>query len=388
MNNLYRIIKEIDYLIVFLYCYASLVFWGSEISNELNLLVSSTIISYLYLKRSRHNQQDLPIIILVCLLLFLNILINGCGLGAILGYLEFFLLMLLSKDLRISKSTFTLLFYTSFIATICFGYRLMQHPEYFSIYSVDENVMNANMVGIYMFYLSSFVIMFCPTKSLINNCLVLISLVVSLLTIWLSECRSAQAAFFILVTAYLFSIIKKQRIEHKHVNLVYRFSILLLFGGIIFVYISILSSSDFFLEIIGDISSFLGNDKGATLSNRGNMWKEAIDAFYHNPLLGTGSKFRLRSYGDEALALHNSTLNLLIVYGVIIYIISIVYLRRLLLQVRNSEYYNHLIFVALGAYCAVLVISYFESNLMDYFKLYSMMPLMFACSVSNLQCYE
>ena len=155
-----------------------------------------------------------------------------------------------------------------------------------------------------------------------------------------------------------------------------------MFGGIFFVYMSI-GTTDVVLHLIGDVSDLFGNRKGATLSTRGDIWVEALNAFYQSPFIGTGSTLKIKSYSENTLALHNSTLNILVVYGVFIYIITIFHIRRLIVKVKNTNFHKNLLFLGISVYCGVLLISYFESNLMDYFKLYSMMPLIFSCSIST-----
>lgn len=371
--------SSIDTPIIILFFLSVLTIWDEWGGPVLHLLLSLTTIIYMYNKRVKCKNKHIIIFACVSILLLLNILINDCGTGTVLGYLELLFLILMCPYLKITKITFDILFYITFVVILWFSYKIAHHPELMLPEDVGGEV-NANMVGIFMFYMFSFMIMFYHKMNICNILIIIISLGLSFFIIWLSECRSAQAAMLFVTFAAIVGIIRK--IKKWHLNMVYYLSLLLLFGCLFFVYLSIWYSS-IILEMIGDISSSFGNQKGASLSNRSAIWTEGLNAFYNTPLWGTGSMLQLKSYAGKTPALHNSTLNLLVIYGVFIYTITITLIKRLLTKIKRSSINIHITFTGISVYCGILIISYFESNLMDYFKFYSMMPLMFLYSVSN-----
>lgn len=379
-----ELLYKIDIPFLCLFCISSLTFLGVEISMSQSLVISMLLTIYLFIKRVECKGKYAMVISPVSILLILNLLFNNCGTGAIIGYLELLLILLLTPHLRINKINFTILFYVAFCILLCFAYRITLHPEMMLPEDVGGEGVNQNMVGIFMFYMTAFIILFYPRKNVWNSLIAILSLAVSAFTIWLSECRSAQGAIVIIILGTLYINFKKKEISNSLLNFECLIALILLFGGIFFVYMSI-GTTDVVLHLIGDVSDLFGNRKGATLSTRGDIWVEALNAFYQSPFIGTGSTLTIKSYSGNTLALHNSTLNILVVYGVFIYIITIFHIRRLIVKVKNTNFHRNLLFLGISAYCGVLLISYFESNLMDYFKLYSMMPLIFSCSISNLK---
>lgn len=379
-----ELLYNIDIPFLCLFCISSLTFLGVEISMSQSLVISMLLTIYLFIKRVECKGKYAMVISPVSILLILNLLFNNCGIGAIIGYLELLLILLLTPHLRINKINFTILFYVAFCILLCFAYRITLHPEMMLPEDVGGEGVNQNMVGIFMFYMTAFIILFYPRKNVWNSLIAILSLAVSAFTIWLSECRSAQGAIVIIILGTLYINFKKKEISNSLLNFECLIALILLFGGIFFVYMSI-GTTDVVLHLIGDVSDLFGNRKGATLSTRGDIWVEALNAFYQSPFIGTGSTLKIKSYSENTLALHNSTLNILVVYGVFIYIITIFHIRRLIVKVKNTNFHKNLLFLGISVYCGVLLISYFESNLMDYFKLYSMMPLIFSCSISNLR---
>lgn len=377
-----ELLYNIDIPFLCLFCISSLTFLGVEISMSQSLVISMLLTIYLFIKRVECKGKYAMVISPVSILLILNLLFNNCGIGAIIGYLELLLILLLTPHLRINKINFTILFYVAFCILLCFAYRITLHPEMMLPEDVGGEGVNQNMVGIFMFYMTAFIILFYPRKNVWNSLIAILSLAVSAFTIWLSECRSAQGAIVIIILGTLYINFKKKEISNSLLNFECLIALILLFGGIFFVYMSI-GTTDVVLHLIGDVSDLFGNRKGATLSTRGDIWVEALNAFYQSPFIGTGSTLKIKSYSENTLALHNSTLNILVVYGVFIYIITIFHIRRLIVKVKNTNFHKNLLFLGISVYCGVLLISYFESNLMDYFKLYSMMPLIFSCSISN-----
>lgn len=379
-----ELLYNIDIPFLCLFCISSLNFLGVEISMTQSLVISMLFTIYLFIKRVEYKGKYAMVIFLVSVLLILNLLFNNCGIGAILGYLELLLLLLLTPHLRINKINFTILFYAAFCILLCFAYRITLHPEMMLPEDVGGEGVNQNMVGIFMFYMTAFVVLFFPRKNVWNSLIAILSLAVSAFTIWLSECRSAQGAIIIAIMGALYINFKKKEIDKSLLNFECLIALVLLFGGIIFVYMSI-GTTDVVQNFIGDVSDLFGNRKGASLSTREDIWVEGLNAFYQSPFIGTGSMLRIKSYSEDTLALHNSTLNIMVVYGIFIYIITIFYIRRLIAKIKKTDIHRNLLFVGISVYCGVLLISYFESNLMDYFKFYSMIPLIYSCSISNLK---
>lgn len=384
MKNFFECIRLSDYSILFIFALYNYTIWNDQINGStgaINLMISTSIVTYMYFNRVINKKGDALQIIIVLLLLFINYIVNECGLGAILGFWEFYLLLCLCKYLRISKETFLSLFYLVGIIIIAYAYRIYTNPTI--LISALGGDTNGNMVGIFMYDMVACVIMFYPKGTFFNKFIIGISIFLAAVTIWISGCRSAQLAFCLLSIMKIYSIVAKGAHFYFFKRFLYRGMCILLFAGIIFVLLSIGGNSGLIESIIGSVSDQLGNEKGATLSERGTIWAEAMDAFIQTPILGTGSKLRISSYSDEALALHSSTMNILVVYGLVLYLMTMMKIKSYFKILCRYSIYDDRIFLGIISYAGILIISCFESNLMDYFKFYSMIPILYTFSILN-----
>lgn len=381
--NLFRTIKECDFLFFVLIILNSLHFWQINIGGENSLFINIIIIIYLYYKRVPRNHNFSLIIGIVSFILILNLIINHCGIGAILGYLDFILLLFLIPFFNLSKKNFDILFYFSVISLFGFSYKIINNPELLLPEEYGGEDINGNMVGLYLVYLCIFEILFIPSNSIINKIVIILSFIIAVNGLLLSECRAAEIGFLSFVILGLLFYFRKKSYSIKESKMIHFLVLCIFIGGLVFVFLSIGDYSSQLSSIIESFSNITDNIKGGSLSLRGDMWEEAIDAFWNSPIIGTGSKFRLKSYGGDALALHNSSLNFLVVYGIFIYLITVYLVNRLIKNLTKFLPENKRIFLCLAAYTSIVIMGYTESCLMDNFKLYSLMPLIYAYTIKN-----
>lgn len=368
----------IPFLILFFIATTS--YGGGIDENSIPKLLLSTLVASVWLFSMKINVTDVFFLVIIGLLLLLNIFINNCGIGGAIGCWEFFVLLFIAKHVTISKKTFNLLFYFSSILMYLYAFNIYSHPEL--IVSALGGEMNPNMVSIYSFFMMFFAILFIPKFNKINVVILIVTILAALFLIAISGSRSSQIVSLFTFGGLIY-IKMKGKLSRNSRRFLYFFSLFILIFAIIYVIISINSNHSFIISFLGWFSGITGNVKGSDLSLRGEMWSEALGYFLDSPFIGTGSKVRLKVYGDEALALHNSSLNILIVYGIIIYFFFLVkemaYFKKLFL----GKYTSILVVEGCTIYIGILLMSYSESLLMDFSKFYSMVPLYYAFSKYN-----
>lgn len=377
--------KTINWLIIFLYAVYFYIIWNDLINDSIGvivLLLSITIVTIIYASlRLFRGKSNMEIFILFVLLSF-NILINSCGIGAILCIIELYMLLRIAPYVNFSNKDLKLFYYLGCIAVVAYGYKIMRDPTVL-IAALGGNT-NGNMVGIIMYNLSCILLLTFPSSSLKNIILLLISLSITAAVTFLSGCRSALFSYIALILVYVGCLLFGRHINFRLIRRLFPFLVVALYGGLIFVIYSTNINSNGIEDEVGHFSDLLRSDKGSTLSLREEIWKEALEAFVHTPIIGTGSKLRIQCANNpDALALHSSTMNLLIVYGIFVYFIITRRYCKLFKRICYSIADKRKMLLSITAFAGVLFISYFESNLLDYFMYFSIFPLFYVFSIIN-----
>lgn len=374
-NYLYSF-KRIDYIILLLFFLHTAPFLRIGISDAFVTLVSSLILTFVYFFESYNKERPLLRIIIILSCLSINYLLNNCGVGALLGCWELFVILMLCPHMKLSECLFKTLFIFCLFILIVYIYWLYTHPI---LYTYGAEI-NSNQVGLFAFYMVSFITLFSPNYKKRS---VVFLLLIQLLTfgfITTSECRSAQLAQLFPIAVLMFMLFSKTVFIEKIIEVIIKIYPFFVWGGIIIALFSIINLDD--LEnVVGNLSEAIGNKKGATLSLRGDIWKESFDYFCKTPFVGTGTHLHLKSF--KILALHSSAMNILVFFGMFVFFIIYSMIYNLLRKISFYLYCDLSVILSFVVFMGVLVTSYVESTLMDYFKFYSFLPLFFAFSRIN-----
>lgn len=97
-------------------------------------------------------------------------------------------------------------------------------------------------------------------------------------------------------------------------------------------------------------------------TSREKIWEELWKAFIESPITGTGNNISLESW--SAVNVHNSIYNILIVYGVGVFILAMVYLLWKYSSICKTMINKKLFIMVLPGITAVFIESYFETTLL------------------------
>ena len=337
------------------------------ISNEKLTLIVFIESLFFYLQ-SKPNYRKKLLLFFVLLLLFLNYYIASSGIGGIMGILTVFLYVYAINDKNIIASNVL-----KIIPLIAYLFLL------FYVVNLNKFIVNTNTLGLNAYFLLLTIIpyiasykdksKFCKIISLL---IVFTSLIISSWIILFSECRSALFALIGLSAFYLVTFIKKISLKiHKLLSLVF-----LLSGGIVAwigIYLSKTNIELFFVKWL------LTENKQSLFSNRELIWEELMKNFYESPILGCGNHISLMSF--DSLAVHNSFLAIMCLYGILVFVIIYMGLWNVIKKIVCYD--NSLIRYYYCSFCSVLIIGCYESVLVDDLKFYTILPLIFANQLVN-----
>lgn len=176
---------------------------------------------------------------------------------------------------------------------------------------------NPNTASLYLFSIAIYLLLFL--KYYQNFLLKLISLVIFMFFIYfIYETGSRNALFAIIISVVLFVVItfKKNDSVIKVPTIVKIFVVVwpIIF---VFIYLKVVDS-----EFIGETFSFLVS-KGKDLNSREKMWIFALENYNKSPIFGAYAQI---SDGTGLGQMHNSHLDALCSYGIIPFIVLLLYL--------------------------------------------------------------
>lgn len=338
------------------------------ISNSaLTIIVFIEALLLFILSKKTTNKKFLLAFTLI--LLLLNYYFVESGIGGLLGILSMFLFSYSFSNQNVITTFVIKLF------PLIASFLLL----YFFIF-IDKFTVNLNAIGINSFYLLLFVvpiILDLKRKSLLSKIIsILLFIVCFIVSLWIiifSQCRSALFGLIgvgLLIT--IISIYKMSFKLYKYLSLIY-----LCIGGLTAwgsVYLYKNNIELFFFKWL------VTENKQSVFSGREQIWNELIEYFYDSPFLGCGNQINLFNF--DTLACHNSTLAILCLYGTPIFLIIFMGLWKFILKI--IRYTNDIsIRYYYCFFCGVLTIGLFESNLIDDFRFYTILPLILANQLIN-----
>ena len=285
----------------------------------------------------REDFKFITLSLLAILLLLIGTLINGTGAGSFLVMTNFYLTLLNSSAVVISHD-----FRKNLDKLLAVAYGMFM--------IIDKSFLNTNTIGYIIFILFLFAYDYSNfiLKPRYKKIYIILLCTLTFVQIYATASRSVLLAF---VTYLVLSILPKKIIAK---GLLKAISICtLLFGSIVFAYIYVLKSySTETVEIVGGKRVFSG---------RQEIWSEVIRLFSNEYWFGIGSRVKLTSFGS--FNIHNSMLNILVVYGVINFLIVCLLLgsriNSAFSKLNIRDYAPNMVF----ALVSLFIVAFFETNL-------------------------
>ena len=362
MNSLKlsRFLLYIELLLFFLQHYSFALYEKIAYFNIITVFLYSFFIS----KTVKRSQIFSLILVLSSIILFLlyNIFyIEHIGYGAIFFLLCFQLQYIILSNFEIKKDDYKYII----LLFICFLFLL----------DVDKMMslgFNTNTISFVYLVCGIFSTLFLELNNKKNKILFAIIVFTTTVGILNSESRTALIAywFYILLLLYPSCFIRKK-------YLFLSINLFLTIGALLYVFIYIYMSKNLL-----DISDWFFTSKKDFFSGREIIWEETFNLFKLSPFIGIGSNINLRM--TDSTSLHNSMLNLLFIYGILIFIPTIYILLKSLYNIWNY-FDDKLIKKCIFAYWAFLIVSFSETCLFQECFICAF-PLMIAYSRINSSC--
>lgn len=281
-------------------------------------------------------------ILLICIcLLFVNYImhVGTSGLGLFIVLPTLFLQLL-------------------FICSAKFSYSaLRSFSIYFFVFGliytiVDKGEFNTNTIGFVFFVIGVYTTILLENKSLKHLFLLVLVSICILYFISLSDSRTCLVCFLFYL---LLRFVPSKLLVNRYF---YWGSVFFLtLGSLIYVQFYIFN----FLNRDVDLSEYFSFSNKNIYSGRELIWIEALALWGKAPFTGTGSNVHLESFG--AVNLHNSILNLLVIYGLPIFSLFLYALFKVLATIKNIVGKDYIAKNSFVAFLAFLLIGFSETSL-------------------------
>lgn len=296
----------------------------------MNIIINS-------MHKKKFKRIEFISIISMLFISLLNVLINGSNLGSYIILINFIFIIFMSPYLSIEESKII------FLSKMFLGFFL-----YWLI--ANHNGFNTNTIGaigLYtyiasMFYLDN------------TNKPKIIRIFITVLTfnfIIQSESRGALIGLIVYIVLKYF-IPTKMWSNYISYNFI---CIILTIGSIIFVLFYVyLWKNNINIQLDFSTKSFY--------SGRNLIWYELWQVFKENYIIGIGSSYQMKSYTN--LNIHNSMYNILVVYGIPVFIVVVSLLLKRLNQVRALISIDKYVLNSICGVFSILTHCFFETNIL------------------------
>lgn len=307
------------------------------------ITISNTLVFFIFslTKMIKGKGIELFFLILLFTVLCMDLIFVDNQIFGVVIIFNVIVMLINSKYIYVEKSfykTFSFFMFILFIYYIFFHINLGFNP---------------NTVGFVTLLTIIYTIVFFETNKIFNHKLIhLLCITIGYIIIFETESRGALLG---LITFSFFNYLVPNKIYLKKffISLCYALATV---GSLVFcVYYVSLWEKGFELK-----SSF---SEKSFYTGREAIWSEVLTAFYKQPFIGIGSNFDLQSF--RYLNIHNSMLEIMGLYGILVFIlfISILWNRMYSLFSKMAEY-TELKTVVIG-FLSILVVGIFENTLLD-----------------------
>lgn len=342
--------NKIDFIVI---CFMVIIFsmtWADiriyNVLTDLNMyltLLSFLVITVNHFNEIRFKSLDFWILLITVPMILFNTMVNHSNFGSLFMIVLFILMLLSTQYVKLTKKQ------VNFITLYLFIYSL-----YWS--SINHYGFNSNSIGLVALFLFLCITFFLYKREKMYKNLIIFLLLSYIIfrtynIIFDVDSRAALFSFFVFV-AFRYVIPAKIWTQ----KIIFKLMIAALtIGSIAFVYLYIhLWENNITIDI-------LFSDKGF-FTGRQAIWSELATAFREMPITGLGSAFTLESFA--ILNIHNSMFNILVIYGLPVFMIITYYLIRNLTPVREVVAVDNVAKTAFAAIAAILFNAFFETTLL------------------------
>lgn len=210
---------------------------------------------------------------------------------------------------------------------------------------------NPNFTALVLCCIAIFLLI-CATGSqkIILKIFYLLLAVVAVYFIFCTKARNALLALVLYALLFVFTARKKRQIRMPDWFLFVWTALPIIFAGVYLLFID-------YIEKLG-LFSFLV-EEGKELSSRVRIWKQAFEAFSDSPIFGAYYQI---SEGSGVSQLHNTHVDILASYGVVVLVLVCIFLYNLFREMRDGAD-TRLKMVALIGFMSALMMGIGEATL-------------------------
>lgn len=286
------------------------------------------------------------------ILALVHLLILKSNLGAILTVADFLLILYLADKVRFSKLEIII---SAFYIGFFFLYWTVDVKGYFKGY--NTNYGGLVLISGFVFLIYAYEYMMQNKAKSLHKALIIFLRVFELFLFALAFniiawYRSRCALMGLLTFVILFVIPKKAWKSKAFYTVV---SLLGTVGSVLFslVYVWLGKMKDVFT-----LRLFYKD----IISGREEIWEELWEAYIKKPITGIGSSYEIKvEWMNGMFEVHSGLLDILIVHGIVVFLITIILLLKNLFALRESVSEDHLCKVAMGGIFGMLVTAFLEN---------------------------
>lgn len=338
--------------------------------NKISLLASmGFILSFVLLigyiifrltgnKISREHNNLFVLMVLIVIIAFLSILINGVSANLSFEYFKKYLIfcstiiyLFLISIIKINNKTVEFILYTNIALGLLYSscYYLFGIRGYLSNRYLTFNFSNPNLVA--MWILQTVIYLLLSVLILKNKTIKVICIpIAAILTyfIYLTEARTCLIAITSFLVLMLYVGLKK-KLNFGNFFLAIAISFPLIFA---IVYMALIDTIN-----VGDLN-FLTSE-GKNIASRVIVWDFAFDHFKEHPI--SGAYYQI-SFGTGQSQMHNTHVDILASYGIVTFLLVSLYLYSIVKKI-NKQCYNKIQTLCLGAFLTVIIMGMGEAAL-------------------------
>lgn len=184
---------------------------------------------------------------------------------------------------------------------------------------------NPNFTALVLCCIAIFLLI-CATgsKKIILKIFYLLLAVVAVYFIFCTKARNALLALVLFALLFVFTARKKRQIRMPDWFLFVWAALPIIFAGVYLLFIDNIENLGFFSFLV---------EEGKELSSRVRIWKRAFEAFSDSPIFGAYYQI---SEGSGVSQLHNTHVDILASYGVVVLVLVCIFLYNLFREMRDG----------------------------------------------------
>ena len=332
-----------DLLIVFLYILSSVMLLGQFMGIHIITSIAfgtSFIVVFLMWCLHIKAAKTLDILAVFIILLSLVGVIVTCESFTVsyfnnwLMFASVFLYFSVCLKIKLKKSTVKTLFIMNFVVSVCclLAY-ILRYSNAFYVTNIGVRYLtfdfyNPNSLALFLAVITLIGMLYFSLYKVKFGLLIEIAFVavfVFLITKTLSRTSILVILFFIVISI----IFARRRYYYLPKSSLFKIGVAvfpIIFAGVYMLFVDFLSQSGFL--------SFLVSE-GKGIDSREYVWNYAFDLFGQSPLIGSYGKITTTS---EFSQMHNSHINILVAYGVVVFVLVMVFLYIVLKDVISKSH--------------------------------------------------